>query len=146
MNKQLQTLLIIAGATLIFLMWSKSKRTSDIGLDEGINPKGDNEPNLNPLPEQDSFAKPLQACTPSEQIFQGLLKEEEERRQTRAIPIERKNELLALAQELYNDCKKRQNILINDFKDNGVNAPSTADTFIKGQVGDTFANDPRGLA
>lgn len=145
MNKQLQTLFIIGGIALVLLMYAKSKKTNDEGLDKGINGSKDNESREgNPLPSNDSFDRPLQACTPAEEIFQKLLAEEEERlRETtpmtketaeikaKGITINRKNELLALSRELYNDCRKRLNLMINDFKDNGVDAPSTAENFLR---------------
>ena len=132
MNKQLQTLFIIGGIALVLLMYAKSKKTNDEGLDKGINGSKDNEEREgNPLPSNDSFDRPLQACTPAEEIFQQLLAEEEERLKAKGISINRKNELLALSQELYNDCRKRLNLMINDFKDNGVDAPSTAQDFLR---------------
>lgn len=145
MNKQLQTLLIVGGVALIILMVAKSKKSEDKGLDDGIYGEGDSETREGEIPKgNDSFSRPLQACTPAEEIFQQLLKEEEERlRETtpmtketaeikaKGVSINRKNELLALSKELYNDCRKRQTLMINDFKDNGVSPPSTAENFLR---------------
>ncbi len=142
MNKKL-TYFIIGGIAIYALVYFGKDKSKDVGLDEPII---DGELKRKTTLKDGLPDEPLQACPDVDFVFQKLYAErksfatstltgiegEVNTKESSIKPSEEEiKEMRFRAEQIVKNCVKSKADLIRDFKNNGVEAPSKADEFLK---------------